>query len=55
MKKWDISKWQKFRKKKKDTAGEGVGRTNRLETGIDGNDAEIRQEKQMERTAASQR
>ena len=27
-------------KKKKDTAGEGVGRTNRLETGIDGNDAE---------------
>ena len=27
-------------KKKKDTAGESVGRTNRLETGIDGNDAE---------------
>ena len=27
-------------KKKKDTAGESVGRTNRLEPGIDGNDAE---------------
>ena len=27
-------------KKKKDTAGESVGRTNRLESGIDGNDAE---------------
>lgn len=27
-------------KKKKDTAGESAGRTNRLETGIDGNDAE---------------
>ena len=32
-------------KKKKDTAGESVGGTNRLEPGIDGNDAENPAEK----------